>query len=238
MSVCCIDDQTILFGTTNELKSVLDKEGKPESTSRFSIVDKPHQLVVVVAPSKPENANGYLGEGNLELFRNTPTTALSFSADLDSVLHAIVNLRTKSSRNAHQAKADFERGLKDFSRSPLAVTVPKELQQALASVKVTASGQMVTVTGDVPTNAIVSALSQSNGGLPGTAPPALTPPAIEFNPSVLEIPPIADTPAPVQPAPAATTPAVPPVIAPPSSSRPPRAGDSPQTAPARRPSGF
>jgi hypothetical protein len=59
VALCCVDEQTILFGGMNELKAVLDKHGKPESTSRFAFLDKAHQSSVVVAPSNP-TANGYL----------------------------------------------------------------------------------------------------------------------------------------------------------------------------------
>ena len=129
MSVCCLDEQTILFGTTAELKSVLDKDGKPESTSRFAIVDKPHQLVVVVAPVNPRTHRA-----------TWATAAWSCSArrPRPRCRSARISIRDSRRRRAaseileehHEAKTDLENGIKNFSRSPLAVTVSKELQQA------------------------------------------------------------------------------------------------------------
>jgi predicted Zn finger-like uncharacterized protein len=247
VALCCVDEQTILFGGMNELKAVLDKDGKPESTSRFAFLDKAHQSSVVVAPSNP-TANGYLGDGNLDVFSKTPMEGISFCFDLDSMLHGSVLVNAKSSKAAQDTKLQFDRDLQSFVRSPtIALMANPELQKALLAAKTTVSGRLVSLTADIPTNLVVDAIAQSPGfGAP--SPAALSPPSFQSGqsslpqPTAIAPPVTVAEPAPVRPGPAVAPPYVAPV-SPPSApafrgSTPPRPGMPSASPPPPRPSAF
>jgi len=259
MSLCCLDDRTLLFGGMNELKAVLDKEGRPESTSRFGFLDKRRQLALVIAPPDMSTASGFLGGSSFAMFKTTPVTGLAFAADLDSALHVAMSVNTKSSKDAADAKTQFDQGLsKMLAMSPTIATADPSIKQAFQSAKATVSGRTVAVRMDLPAEAMSSALATGSSrfgppsspfptGRPGYTP--LIPPTIPRAPVFDATPPLfvtepsttaeagpGETPAgnsgfgtPSSPMPQPSTPA--------ESASPFRPATSPQN-PTRRPSGF
>ncbi|WP_145034005.1 hypothetical protein [Caulifigura coniformis] len=171
MTLCCLDDRTLLFGGMNELKAVLDKEGRPESTSRFGFLDKRRQFSLVIAPPDMSTASGFLGASSFAMFKATPVTGLSFAADVDSALRVALSVNTKSSKDAADAKVQFDQGLsKMLAVSPLAAGADPSVKQALQSAKATVSGRTVAVTLDLPVESMASALAAgpSPFGLPSS----------------------------------------------------------------------
>jgi predicted Zn finger-like uncharacterized protein len=226
MSICCIDEQTILFGGPEELKGVLDKEGRPESTSRFAYLDKPHQIAIVVAPANLDSA-GYLGGAPLDFLKKSDTTGMSLCIDLDSAFRTTVLVPCISSRAARQGKDGFDRGFQQSIRSgPTAAMLDPEFQRILSSMKSTVSGRVLTMSADFPMDRIVAALGDAAAGSsPGMRPPPGTPPSFSVEPPPFPV----------------TTPAIevtPPPVTPPEGGTSPQPGVvTPSPAP-RRPSGF
>jgi hypothetical protein len=231
ISLCCVDDQTILFGGVDVLKSVLDKNGVAESTSRFAFLDKPRQFAIVVAPRDPEAPAGYLGAETLDVFNKTAMAGMSFCFDLDSVLHGAVLVNARSAKDAREAKLQVERDMQNFLRSPaIAVGLNPEVQKGLLAAKTNVSGRLLSVTADLPAGAVVEALTQGSGFEPPASPPIESsagataenlPPAATAQTPPAQVAPPEAAPQPMAPAAAASQPSLPsPAASPPRGRRP------------------
>ncbi|OAI54767.1 hypothetical protein AYO47_02750 [Planctomyces sp. SCGC AG-212-M04] len=241
MAVCCIDEQTILFGGQDELKGVLDKEGRPESTSRFAYLDKPHQIAFVVAPANLDSA-GFLGGAPLD-FKKSDTTGMCVCVDLDSAFRTTLLVPCVSSRAARQGKDGFDRGFQQsIKNGPTAAMMDPEFQRILSSMKSTVSGRVLSMTADFPMDRIVAALGNAAAGsVPGSRPPFGTPPSIGAEPPVLPTIEGVDPALPLPAGASATIEVTPAAVASPQAPQGetiPRPGAvAPPPAP-RRPSGF
>lgn len=257
VSICCVDDQTILFGGVDELKSVLDKDGKPESTSRFGFLDKQHQMMFLIAP-KDLKAAGYIGGAPLNFFKETDTTGIAVCIDLDSLFRGTMLVPCISSKAARQGKEGFDRGFQQSIRSPTTVAMlDPEVQKALSSIKSTISGRVLSMTAELPMDRVVAALenladeSPAAAGMPfkprgfSMEPPNLPATERPITPTIEVVPstPLqadgATPPATVIPAtPAPVAPVTPPAFPSQRGSTPPRPGVAAPPPPASRPSGF
>jgi hypothetical protein len=256
IALCCIDEQTVLFGGTKELKSVLDKDGKAESTSRFAFLDKPRQVSVIIAPVNPKGASGYLGTSSMNMFQKSPMSGICFCGDIDSAIHGAMLINADSTSAAKESIKLFERDRQKLAGSvPLMMPGGQQLQQALRTAVVTGSGRLVSLKVEIPAD-VVSTLIASAGpgalGLPSgpgsgstrfNGPPNMPINPAPFTPSDLPTPLPADfnsgfgSPSPQPQPPARNQP--PPTGASPFKPKSTPGGQSPPTAPANpfRPKG-
>ena len=256
IALCCIDEQTVLFGGVKELKSVLDKDGRAESTSRFAFLDKPRQVSVIIAPVNPKGATGYLGTSSMNMFQKSPMSGICFCGDIDAAIHGAMLINADSTSDAKESIKQFERDRQKLAGSvPLMIPGGQQLQQALRTAVVTGSGRLVSLQVEIPADVVSTLIASAGPGALGLPPASgrgstqfASPPNLpinppQFSPSDLPTPLPADfhsgfgSPTP-QPQPPARNPLAP-TGASPFKPKSAPGGQSPATAPANpfRPKG-
>jgi phage FluMu protein Com len=164
MAYYLADPRTLISGTESELTKAIDRGPSQEHVSRIDFINPDHQVVLVFAKQNPlqteaSTSGGISPAERLGSSINQGAKAMAMGISLSSGIDLQIQFDCFDGASATNIQTEFESVMADakLKLTQSAVMIPEQMQglitvatQALDSVNASASGNEVTIIGNVP----------------------------------------------------------------------------------------